>query len=70
MSKKWASLQKWCVAVASGGITLGIIQGFGLINWAVLFTEFISSWLATLVTLLLGGTVNLTGSGTGGTTPF
>ena len=59
MSSKWAAWQKWCVAVSSGGITLGIIQGFEMINWAYFFTEFLTTWLSALVTLLLGGQVNL-----------
>lgn len=66
MRRSWMWRQKWCVALSSGGITLGIIQGFGLVNFASLFANFLSTWLAVLVTLLLGGDVNnLFGSGTG-----
>jgi hypothetical protein len=70
MSKTWVRWQKWCVAVSTGGITLGIIQGFGLINWAYFFTDFLISWLTTIVTLLLGGQTNLTGTGVGGINLF
>jgi len=57
MQRSWMRCQKWCVALSSGGITLGIIQGFGLVNFASLFTNFLSELLAILVTLLLGGDV-------------
>ena len=68
MQRSWMRCQKWCVALSSGGITLGIIQGFGLINFASFFANFFSTWLAVLVTLLLGGNVsNLFGGGGTGT---
>lgn len=59
MRPKWVRCQKWCVVLANGGVTLGILQGFGLINWASLFAEFLATWLSVLVTLLLGGEVRL-----------
>ena len=67
MRASWKRYQKWCVALSSGGITLGVIQGFGLVNFAALFANLLSSWLAILVTLLLGGNVsNLFGGATTG----
>lgn len=65
MRHRWSRYQKWCVALSSGGITLGIIQGFGMINWAYFFTQFLAQWLSILVTLLLGGQVNQGLGGTG-----
>jgi hypothetical protein len=55
MRANWIRYQKWCVAISTGGITLGILQGFSLVNFAYLFTQFLTTWLAGLVALLLGG---------------
>lgn len=51
MRRSWIRYQKWCVVLSSGGVTLGILQGFSLINWA----SFITQLLIALVTMLLGG---------------
>ncbi len=55
MHTNWNRFRRWCVAVSTGGITLGILQGFGLVNFAYLFTQFLTTWLAALVAALLGG---------------
>lgn len=57
MRAKWVRCQKWCAAVASGGLTLGILQGFALVDFASLFTRLLTAWLSALVTLLFGGEV-------------
>ena len=55
MRANWNRYQKWCVALSTGGITLGIFQGLSLVNFANVFTSFLATWLAALVSLLLGG---------------
>ncbi len=65
MRPNWIRYKKWCVILASGGITPGILQGFNTVNWASLLTSFLIQWLAVLVTLLFGGQTNLTSGGTG-----
>ncbi len=68
MHPMWIRWQKRCLVLASGGITLGIIQGFNLINWPVFITQLLIQFLSVFVTLLFGGTVNqggTTGTGTG-----
>ncbi len=55
MRTQWARVWKLCVALSTGGITIGILQGLGLVNFASLFTNFLITWLSVLVTLLLGG---------------
>ncbi len=47
--------RRWSVALATGGVTLGILQGLGLVNFASLFTSLLATWLSILVTILLGG---------------
>lgn len=47
--------RRWSVALATGGVTLGILQGFGLVNFASLITSFLATWLSILVSILLGG---------------
>ncbi len=69
MHPTWVRWQKRLLILASGGITLGIIQGFNLINWPVFITQLLVQWLSVIVTLLFGGTVNqgigdTTGTGT------
>ncbi len=49
------NLKRRCVLLAVGGYTPGILQGFGLISWGGLITTFLSTWLAIIVTVLLGG---------------
>ncbi len=69
MHPSWVRWQKRLAAMAGGGITLGILQGFSLINWPVFITQLLIQWLSVFVTLLFGGTVNqggtTTGTGTG-----
>ncbi len=62
MRPNWNRYQKWCVALSSGGITLGIIQGLGMVSWAQLFTQFLTTWLSALVALLFGGQLPTTGA--------
>jgi len=47
--------RKLCVALSCGGITLGIFQGLQLVNFAQLFTNFLSLLLSVLVSALFGG---------------
>jgi len=46
---------KRCVLLSCGGITLGILQGLAMVNWAQLFTQLLTQWLTALVAFLLGG---------------
>lgn len=57
MRTSWNRYRKWCIALSTGGITLGILQGFSLVNFAYLFTQLLATWLAALVAVLLGGSV-------------
>lgn len=55
MRPNWMRYRKWCVALSSGGITLGFLQAFEMVNFAEIVTSFLSVLLSLLVTLLLGG---------------
>ena len=55
MRSRWSRIQKWCGSLATGGVTLGILQGFGMINWAYFFTTFLVGILGTIIAALLGG---------------
>ncbi len=58
MSRRQIKLKKWCVIVSRGGLTLGLLQGLGMVNFASLFTNVLITVLQILVTLLLGGDVS------------
>lgn len=58
MSPYWLRCRKWCVLLAGGGLTLGWLQGFQLIDWASFWTTLLSTWLSTLVSLLFGGNLS------------
>ena len=60
MRMTWVRCKKWCVVTASGGVTLGVLQGFSLVNFANLWTTLLITWLSALITLLLGGTATQT----------
>ena len=64
MRSRWYRIQKWCSPLATGGVTLGILQGFGMINWAYFFTSIMVGLLGAIVSVLLGGTLPTT-TGTG-----
>jgi len=55
----WTRCRKWCVILASGGVTPGILQGLEMVNFASIITSalasFFSLWVTALVTLLMGG---------------
>ncbi|MBK9119851.1 MAG: hypothetical protein IPM18_09670 [Phycisphaerales bacterium] len=51
----WHRKQRWLIAACSSGTTLGILQGFELVDFASLFTSFLASLLSLIVSLLLGG---------------
>ncbi len=51
-------LQKKCLLLSTGGVTLGILQGLELVNFASLIASLLASWLSMLVTLLLGGGID------------
>lgn len=55
MQPLWTQARKRCVWVAAGGVTLGVLQGLSLVNFAALVTSWLSTWLSFLVSLLLGG---------------
>ena len=55
MRRKRMRYKQWCVLLASGGVTPGILQGLGLVNWASLFTSILTMWLSALAALLFGG---------------
>jgi hypothetical protein len=52
------NLKRWCVLLAVGGYTPGVLQGLGMVSWSGLITTLLSSWLALIVTVLLGGDVS------------
>ena len=54
----WMRLQKKCLLLSTGGVTLGILQGLELVNFASLIASLLASWLSMLVTLLLGGGID------------
>ena len=58
MRASWNRYRRWCIALSTGGITLGILQGLSLVNFAYLFTQLLATWLAALVAILLGGSVS------------
>ncbi len=51
----WLRYRRTCVALSQGGITLGILQGLSLVNFASLITSLLSSWVGILASLLFGG---------------
>lgn len=57
MHARWMRVQKWCVALACGGLTPGILQGLGMVSFAQMFTQLLAVWLSALVVFLLGGDV-------------
>ena len=55
-------LQRFCLALSTGGITFGVLQGFALVNWATFWTNWLSNFFATLATLLFGGSLGTLGN--------
>jgi len=55
MRSFWNRHRKACLALSQGGITLGILQGFSLVNFASLITSLLTSWVGILASLLFGG---------------
>lgn len=49
------NLSKKLYLLSCGGVTLGILQGFEMVNFASLFTSFLATLLSALVSFLLGG---------------
>lgn len=47
--------------LACGGTSLGILQAIGDVNYAQIFTNFLSSLLSLLVQILFGGIPDLNG---------
>jgi hypothetical protein len=59
--KAWKTrCKKWGCLLSSGGVSFGILQGLGLINWANLLTTLLATWLAGIVVVLLGGSLTQT----------
>ncbi len=54
MHPRWIRYRKLMAAMACGGITLGVVQGFALVNFAQLFTNILSVLFASIVRVLLG----------------
>ncbi len=53
---------KMLAPLSCGGVTLGILQGWGMINFSNVWTEFLTFLFGTLVSLLFGvGTSGLSG---------
>jgi len=52
--KLWQQIQRSCGPLALGGVTLGLIDSFGLINCAYFFTSLISSILSLFIRLGTG----------------
>jgi hypothetical protein len=63
----WNRWLKWCRVLSCGGVTFGILQGLGMINWSYFLAQFLGQWLSTLVALLLGGQNNSLLTGQTGT---
>lgn len=42
-------------ALASGGISLGLFQSFGGVNFADVLFGFLTQWISVLATLFFGG---------------
>ncbi len=57
MRGEWIRWQRRIAVLATGGVTLGILEGLSMVNFAYLFTNFLSQFLGALVTLLLGGSL-------------
>jgi len=58
MHPLWIRSRKWCLALSSGGIALGILQGLDMVNFANFWTNILITWLTIIVTFLLGGDVS------------
>jgi hypothetical protein len=46
--------------LSSGAITLGVLQAFGMLNWAEVFTNFLAMLFSVIAALLFGGAGALT----------
>ncbi len=55
MRTKLLRYKKMYVALCSGGISLGLLQGFELLNFASIFAGWLAQLLSALITLLFGG---------------
>ncbi len=58
MQPQWIRCRKWCLLLSSGAVTFGWLQGLSMVNFASLFTEFLSRWLSLIVTVLFGGEIS------------
>ncbi len=73
MRGSWLRIQRRVALLATGGVTLGILQGLSMVNFSWVFTQFFSELLSALVVILLGGNAqqllqNLNATTTGVTT--
>ena len=50
MRPSWMRYRKLCVALSCGGLTLGVLQAFEMLNFAEIITNFLTVWLSALVT--------------------
>ena len=55
-------------ALATGGITLGILQGLANIDWNSILYQFLATWLSAISSLFFGG--SLDSSTAGASSPF
>ncbi len=58
MRPNWVRLRQWCVRLSYGGLALGFLQGFQMIDWASWWTSLLSTWLTIIVNLLFGGSAS------------
>ncbi len=56
MRSEWTRWQRRVAVLATGGVTLGVLGGLSMVNFAYIFTNFLSQLLGTLIAVLLGGT--------------
>ncbi len=69
MHTLWRQIQRSCGPLALGGVTLGLVDSFGLINWAYFFTSLLSSILSLFIRLG-SGSLNWFSLLSGGTSPI
>ncbi len=58
MRPNWNRWLKWCRVLSCGGITFGIFQALGMVNWSYFFAQFLGQWLSVIVAYLVGGPNN------------
>ena len=71
MRDSWLRMQRRVALLATGGVTLGILQGLSMVNFSWVFTQFLTELLSAFVVILFGGNAQQVlynfGLGAGGT---